>query len=163
MIWNVQGTGNKRKISAIKEVVRTYKPMVLGLVETHMGEDHAIKMGMILGYDGQSRVNVIGFSGGIWLYWKKNIVIVTPITEHQQYITVKISRNGELHWFFSAVYASPGPSNRRELGLELERFARQNNRPWIIAGDFNETRSLSKRHRGDYNMARRCENFDNWI
>ncbi|XP_074283852.1 uncharacterized protein LOC141608393 [Silene latifolia] len=129
MVWNVQGTGKKEKINAIKEVVRTYKPTVLALVETHMGEDHAIKLGSILGYKGQSRVNAIGFSGGIWLYWN---------TERD-------------------------PSNRRNLWSELETFARNNNRPWMLAGDFNETRSLNKRHGGDSNMARRCENFNNWI
>ncbi|XP_074266599.1 uncharacterized protein LOC141589876 [Silene latifolia] len=131
MVWNVQGTGNKKKINANKEVVRIYKPTVL--------------------------------AGGIWLYWRKDVVTVTPIAEHQQFITVEISRNGELPWFFSAVYASLDPANRRQLWVELENFARHNNRPWLLAGDFNETRSLRERHGRDHNMARRCENFDNWI
>ncbi|XP_074314431.1 uncharacterized protein LOC141649645 [Silene latifolia] len=163
MVWNVQGTGNKRKISAIKEVVRTYKPTVLALVETHMGDDHASKLGDILGYKGQSKVSAIGFSGGIWVYWNLEVVSVTPITHHQQYITLEVARQGELPWFFTAVYASPDPTNRRVLWSELEEFARANNRPWLLAGDFNETRSLSERHGGDYNMARRCAFFNNWI
>ncbi|XP_074266591.1 uncharacterized protein LOC141589867 [Silene latifolia] len=32
-----------------------------------------------------------------------------------------------------------------------------------MAGGFNETRNLNERHGGDHNMARRCENFNNWI
>ncbi|XP_074318455.1 uncharacterized protein LOC141655267 [Silene latifolia] len=163
MVWNVQGTGSKNKISAIKEIVKTYKPTVLALVETHMGGDQAIKLGNILGYDGRTRVNAIGFSGGIWIYWKNDIVSVTPLTEHMQYITFEVARNGELPWLFSAVYASPGPSNRRELWSELENFARVNNRSWLIAEDINETRSLSERHGGNQNMARRCDHFNNWI
>ncbi|KAK9724491.1 hypothetical protein RND81_05G076600, partial [Saponaria officinalis] len=129
MVWNVQGTGSKNKISAIKEVVKTYKPSVLALVETHMGGDHAIKLGNILGYDGHSRVNAMGFSGGIWIYWKKDVVSVTPITEHAQFITMEVARNGEFPWLFSAVYADPDPTSRRELWQELETFARANNRP----------------------------------
>ncbi|XP_074265965.1 uncharacterized protein LOC141588420 [Silene latifolia] len=163
MVWNVQGTGKQSKVSAIKEVVRTYKPTVLVLVETHMGEDHAIKLGTILGYKGQSRVNAIGFSGGIWLYWNTDIVSVIPVLEHRQFIRIEISQNGEYPWFFSAFYASLDPTNRRALWTELESFVRANNRPWLLAGDFNETRSLSERHDDDYNMARRCANFDNWI
>ncbi|XP_074313624.1 uncharacterized protein LOC141648808 [Silene latifolia] len=163
MVWNVQGTGSKNKISAIKEVVKTYKPTVLALVETHMGGEHAIKLGNILGYDGHARVNTVGFSGGIWVYWKNEIVSVTPITEHAQYLTFEVASNGELPWIFSAVYASPDPSNRIELWAELENFARVNNQPWLIAGDFNETRSLSERRGGDQNMARRCERFNSWI
>ncbi|XP_074303625.1 uncharacterized protein LOC141638090 [Silene latifolia] len=53
--------------------------------------------------------------------------------------------------------------DRRELWTELETYARSNNHPWMIAGDFNETRNLFEHHGGDSNMARRCENFDNWI
>ncbi|XP_074289370.1 uncharacterized protein LOC141614525 [Silene latifolia] len=105
----------------------------------------------------------VGFSGGIWLYWRTNVVTVNPVREHAQFITVEVARNGDFPWFFSAVYASPDPTNRRELWTELENFARDNNRPWIMVGDFNETRSLSERHGGDSNMARRCGRFNNWI
>ncbi|XP_074267507.1 uncharacterized protein LOC141590888 [Silene latifolia] len=163
LVWNVQGTGNKNKINAIKEVVRLYKPTVFALVETHMGGEHAIKLGNIIGYDGNARINTVGFSGGIWLYWKTELISVTPIVEHQQLMTVEIARNGDLPWFFSAVYASPDPTNRRELWVELENFARNNNHPWMLAGDFNETRNLNERHGGDQNMMRRCEKFNEWI
>ncbi|XP_074300458.1 uncharacterized protein LOC141631726 [Silene latifolia] len=128
-----------------------------------MNNEHAVKLGNIIGYSGQSRVNAQGFSGGIWLYWKPEIVSVSTVTEHQQYITIEIARTGEVPWFFSAVYASPDPTNRKELWSELENFAKSNNRPWLLAGDFNETRYLSERHGEDANMARRCENFNNWI
>ncbi|XP_074318276.1 uncharacterized protein LOC141655076 [Silene latifolia] len=163
LVWNVQGTGSKRKISAIKEVTRLFRPTVIALVETHMNNDHAVKLGDIIGYRGQSRVNAQGFSGGIWLYWNTDIVSVSTVTEHHQYITIEIARNGEVPLFFSTVYASPDPTNRRELWRELENFARTNNRPWLLAGDFNETRHLNERHGVDANMARRCENFINWI
>ncbi|KAK9689271.1 hypothetical protein RND81_09G048000 [Saponaria officinalis] len=128
-----------------------------------MGGDHAIKIGKILGYNGQSRVDAVGFSGGIWLYWRLELVNVTPVTHHSQYITIEVARLGETPWLFSAVYASPNPSNRVALWSELERFARNNNHPWLVAGDFNETRSLAERHGGDQNMARRCDIFNNWI
>ncbi|KAK9676512.1 hypothetical protein RND81_11G082100, partial [Saponaria officinalis] len=161
LVWNVQGTGNKHKINAIKEVVRMFKPTVLVLVETHMGGEHAVKLGSIIGYKGHSRVNAVGFSDGIWIYWYPDIISINPITEHQQYITIEVARNGELPRFFSAVYASTDPANRRELWHKLEQFARTNNHPWMLAGDFNKTRSLDERHGGDHNMARRCEKFNN--
>ncbi|XP_074314900.1 uncharacterized protein LOC141651074 [Silene latifolia] len=166
--WNINqvlslGTGNKNKINALKEIVRTYKPSIIALVETHMDGVHAIKIQKILGYIGHSRVDANGFSGGIWLYWKSEFVTVKPVKEHSQYITIEVSRNGEMPWFFSAVYASPNPSNRVELWTKLEQYARINNHPWLLASDFNETRSLAERHGGDQDMARRCNLFNNWI
>ncbi|XP_074303088.1 uncharacterized protein LOC141637509 [Silene latifolia] len=163
MVWNIQGTGNKNKINALKEVVKVYKPSIIALIETHMNGEHALKIQKIIGYTGHSRVDANGFSGGIWLYWRSEFVTVTPVKEHSQYITVEVSRNGDLPWFFSAVYASPNPSNRMELWTELEQFARSNGHPWMLAGDYNETRSLNERHGGDQNMARRCAFFNNWI
>ncbi|XP_074310528.1 uncharacterized protein LOC141646557 [Silene latifolia] len=163
MVWNIQGAGNKLKITALKEVVKTYKPTIMALIETHMGGDHAEKLRNILGYGGHTRVDTIGFSGGIWVYWKPELVDVIPVTKHHQYLTVEVVRRGEPPWFFSAVYASPNPTDRRELWTELENFARSNNHPWMAAGDFNETRNLAERHGGDSNMVRRCELFDNWI
>ncbi|XP_074271727.1 uncharacterized protein LOC141595661 [Silene latifolia] len=76
---------------------------------------------------------------------------------------MEISRNSGVPWFLTAVYASPDPQNRRELWLELADFAKRNNHPWMVAGDFNETRSLTERHGRDANMARRCDMFNNWI
>ncbi|XP_074313583.1 uncharacterized protein LOC141648767 [Silene latifolia] len=109
---------------ALKDIIRTYKPSVFALIETHMGGDHAEKVQRIVGYDSHARVDAVGFRG---------------------------------------VYASPDPHNRRELWTELAEFARRNNHPWMVAGDFNETRNLTKRHGGDANMARRCDMFNSWI
>ncbi|KAK9714895.1 hypothetical protein RND81_06G128700 [Saponaria officinalis] len=134
----VQGTGSKNKINAIKEIVKIYKLPILALVKIHMGGDHAVKIGKIIGYNGQSRrVDAIGFSGGIWLYWRPELVYITPVTEHPQYITIEVARRGELPWLFSAIYASPNPINRAALWSELDQFASSNNIPWLLAGDFN--------------------------
>ncbi|KAK9689451.1 hypothetical protein RND81_09G059800 [Saponaria officinalis] len=111
-----------------------------------MGGEHAGKIRKTISYNGHCRVDATGFSGGIWLYWRPEIVNVVPVYEHSQFITVEVSRTGGVPWFFTAVYASPDPTNRRELWSELENFAHTNGCPWILARDFNETRSLSKRH-----------------
>ncbi|XP_074315315.1 uncharacterized protein LOC141651506 [Silene latifolia] len=163
MVWNFQGSSSKPKLAVLKEIIRTYKPTVFALIETHMGGDHAEKVQRIVGYDSHARVDAVGFRGGIWVYWKSDLVSITPITKHPQYITMEISRNSGVPWFFTAVYASPNPQDRRELWTELADFARRNNHPWMVAGDFNETRNLTERHGGDANMARRCDMFNNWI
>lgn len=68
MIWNVQEAGSRAFISSLKELVKRNKPNVLALIETHMGGDHAEKIANILGYTGHTRVDAVGFAGGIWIY-----------------------------------------------------------------------------------------------
>lgn len=53
---------------------------------------------------------------------------------------MNITKAGSEPWYFTAVYASPDPSRRRELWKELKDFANTHKKPWLIAGDFNNTR-----------------------
>jgi len=45
----------------------------------------------------------------------------------------------------------------------LEIFAGSTRKPWLLPGDFNETRSLDERDHGGGDMARRCSRFNNWV
>ena len=115
MVWNVQGAGSRAFSLALKELIRIHKPVVLVLVETHMGGAQALKIASLLGYSGHTRVDATGFSGGIWVYWKKDLVTVEPISQQYQYITMDIKRLGTPPWYFTAVYASPDPNKRKDL------------------------------------------------
>ncbi|XP_074297469.1 uncharacterized protein LOC141628195 [Silene latifolia] len=125
MVWNFQGSSSKVKLAALKDIIRTHKPSVFALIETHMGGTHAEKIQKIVGYDSHTRVDAVGFRGGIWVYWRSDVVQVTPITHHEQYVTLEISRVNNIPWFFTTVYASPDPRNKRELWAELE-YSRRN-------------------------------------
>ena len=132
LIWNVQGAGCRAFMATLKDVIKRNNPQVLALVETHMGGNQAEKIAKILNYSGHTRVDANGFSGGIWVYWQKDVVTVEPIIKHEQYITMNITRFGALPWYFSAIYAGPDPTKRREFWSELRSFAENNNEPWLL-------------------------------
>lgn len=115
LVWNVRGAGSQAFIAALKEVIRTNNPSVFALVETHMSGTQATRIANILNYTGHTRMDAQGFSGGIWVYWKPDLVSVDPIIKHNQYITLNIKRVGEEPWYFTAVYASPYPTKRQDL------------------------------------------------
>ncbi|KAL2941630.1 hypothetical protein RDABS01_029980 [Bienertia sinuspersici] len=118
LLWNVQGAGSTAFLAALREILRMNNPTVIALVETHMGGDHAELIASKIGFNWHMRVDTEGFSGGIWVYWRSE---VTP-------------------WYFSAIYASPDPVKRHDLWQHLKDFARTHNHPWLLAGDFNDTR-----------------------
>ncbi|XP_021717958.1 uncharacterized protein LOC110685744 [Chenopodium quinoa] len=163
MVWNVQGAGSSNFIRSLKDLIHAHKPNVLVLVETHMGGDQAVKIANTIKYDGHERVDAMGFSGGIWVLWKTDLVTVNPILKHYQHITMEISRVGDRPWYFSAVYANPDPTKRKELWKELQEFARQNNEPWLVAGDFNDTRFPSERNTFCRETDRRSSLFNSWV
>lgn len=90
MVWNVQGVGSRAFMAALREVVRVNKPNVIALVETHMGGAQAEKIAALIKYNGHTRVDAQGFSGGIWIFWDPDVVSVNPIIKHGQYITMDI-------------------------------------------------------------------------
>lgn len=45
----------------------------------------------------------------------------------------------------------------------MKNFAQTNNLPWMLAGDFNETRLMSERTGNREGLVRRCRNFNDWV
>ncbi|XP_056694850.1 uncharacterized protein [Spinacia oleracea] len=164
LMWNVQGAGKQAFMATLKEIIRINNPTVIVLVETHLSGEKAQRVCDRIGFSGQTRVEAQGFSGGIWLFWKEEEVSVTPFEAHGQHLTIEIAKIGDTPWLFSAVYASPDSIARRELWKALE-YAKQNfSGPWLLTGDFNETRTMDERHGvGGSEMQRRCINFSNWM
>ena len=162
LVWNVQGVGNK--IPTVKEIIRINRPTMVVLVETHLSGEQADKVCDRIGFSGKMRVDAQGFSGGIWMFWKAEEISVVTYGSHSQHLTVEIKKVGEDPWLFSAVYASPDSSLRRELWSELDNVKRNYNGPWLLAGDFNDTIAMSERNGvGNSEMQRRCRNFANWV
>ncbi|PWA44555.1 hypothetical protein CTI12_AA523610 [Artemisia annua] len=157
------GVGSSKFLITLKEIIRMNHPNVVTLVETHLDGDRAECLGRQIQYDGHARVDAEGYSAGIWLYWKKSEVNVDIIAYYSQHLTVKISRDGEESWIFSAIYASPDINKRQELWNNLSTFSESLKMPWLLVGDFNETTTLDERHDGTQDMQRRCDKFKNWI
>ncbi|KAL2925660.1 DNA polymerase II large subunit [Bienertia sinuspersici] len=137
--------------------------MVLVLVETHMGGDYAQNLGFINIYHDQTRVEAQGFSGGILVFLKSELVYIDPIEQSSQYITMVINRQGEEPWYFSAIYASPDPSKRQKLWRELSDFAARHDKPWLLDGDFNETRLSWERSLSCRATSIRTSQFNHWV
>lgn len=163
LIWNVQGVGSRAFIDALKEILKRNKPNIVVLVETHMRGDHAEKLARVFGFSGHTRVDAVGFSGGIWVYWRQEEVTVDPIIKHDQFITMNVTRVGSFPGYFTAIYASPDPTKRQDLWTELREFAHHMKEPWLLAGDFNETHYPSERSSACYDTTRRSQSFNTWI
>lgn len=101
LIWNAQGAGSRAFIAAMKKLIKRNKPYVQALVETHMSGKQAKRITKILGYSCHTRTDAVGFSGGIWIYWKHELVSVESIVKNEQFITMNITRVGETPWYFT--------------------------------------------------------------
>lgn len=74
-----------------------------------------------------------------------------------------IKRNEGEPWYFTAIYASPDLSKRVDLWRELKEFASTHNKPWLLVGDFNDTRFAWEKSYSCAETSRRSARFNEWV
>jgi len=139
LVWNCRGALKPNFQSHVKELAKNHNPAVLVVMETCIGGDRAKEITDRLPFNGAIHMETIGFAGGIWLLWNSNRVEVVQLanTEQEIHVEVKVFPSN-LSWIFTAVYANPRYAERQVLWENLSKVADHQNKPWIIAGDFNE-------------------------
>ncbi|KAJ8438511.1 hypothetical protein Cgig2_032166 [Carnegiea gigantea] len=66
-------------------------------------------------------------------------------------------------WSLSVIYASPNETLHQSLWRELSEFYSTYNKPWLLAGNFNETKTMDEHFNYSEDLGRRCNNFILWI
>lgn len=105
----------------------------------------------------------MGFSCGIWVTWKSEVVQVRVIEESLQFCHVEICYPGEEEWFCTFVYATPNDAAKRELWEKFEMMSHVMVGQWIVIGDFNDIRTPEEKWGGAHVNLRRCEVFEKRI
>jgi len=78
-------------------------------------------------------------------------------------LVMNVVKRGLQPCAFSAIYSSPQKIMHHQLWDDLSEFNRLNDQPWLLAGDFNDTRSMDERINCSDTLERRCKNLNYWI
>ncbi|KAL7246982.1 hypothetical protein ACSBR2_001986 [Camellia fascicularis] len=153
------GAGNDATFRTICELARSHDPAILVLLETRVTSNKAQRIIRRTRFSDMAVVEATGFAGGIWLFWRNDLVEVDILPPHLQAFSVIIRRKGEVDWLFTALHASPNSISRSELWNYLVDVAHGLPLPWLIAGDFNEISSNSEKQGGAPSTQRRLSRF----
>ncbi|XP_050262566.1 uncharacterized protein LOC126707024 [Quercus robur] len=139
LVWNSRGVLKPNFQEYVRELVRVHNPAILVIMETRLGGERAKGITDRLPFDGAIHTETIGYVGGLWLLWNFDLVEVVQLanTEQEVHVEVKVIASN-LYWILCAVYASPTSAERYILWENLIKVAGLHNKPWVIAGDFNE-------------------------
>jgi hypothetical protein len=163
LVWNCRGAGNANFLRSIRDLIVTYRPVVVVLVETRLAGANAQRVISEIHFGESHVVDSNGRSGGIWLLWKSDLVETTILASNSQKVDVLFSCNDHADWLCSAVYASPNPRNREFLWSALSQTCEAHSLPWLVLGDFNEVVSQAEKHGGAPVSSRRCLQFNEVI
>jgi hypothetical protein len=102
-------------------------------------------------------VDCNGRSGGLALWWHQEIMVeVRPWCQY--FIDAKITLNNK-SWRFSGIYGEPRTDLRGKTWEALRFLRRQDDLPWLCAGDFNEILFRAEQKGGNLRSARQMEDF----
>lgn len=73
--WNCQGLESPQTIHHLKDLVKGSHPTVVFLMETKQGETHCEKVRRAVSMDFASYVQPPGTSGGLALWWTKEVAV----------------------------------------------------------------------------------------
>ena len=124
LTWNCRGVLNPCFRRALHDLLQINNPGILILTETRLSGPRAVDLAKSFPFDGFLCSQTIGFSGGIWILWKTDVVEITHLcsTEQEIHTSVKVFGSNS-SWLLSAIYASPRRSERRMLWQNLSTVA----------------------------------------
>ncbi|XVF05051.1 hypothetical protein REPUB_Repub05bG0137700 [Reevesia pubescens] len=109
LLWNCKSIGRVKFRRYAKELIFVNKVKMLIIVEPRISRDTADNVIRELRFDGHTKVDAVGFSGGIWIFWRNNIGSVQVYAKESQILSIVITGTMGRRWGFNAVYASLVP------------------------------------------------------
>ena len=142
--------------SSIRNLTNFHSPRIIVITETRISGSRASDILRALPYDGIHTTDPIGFAGGIWLLWRRDMVDLDVLTATEQEIHAIVKVNSSSSsWLLSSIYGSPRFAERLILWDNLCTVSRLHNLPWAIVGDFNDVLNDSEKKGGNrVNMTR---------
>ncbi|KAI5399035.1 hypothetical protein KIW84_064415 [Lathyrus oleraceus] len=91
--------------------------------------------------------------------WKSDILQLTLLQKHFQFLHVSIKSGDEASWNLTAVYASPRPDGKKALWQELMKLTTKTDTGWLLGRDFNDIKDKSEKHGGIPPSDKKCALF----
>ncbi|KAL9660439.1 hypothetical protein QQ045_025254 [Rhodiola kirilowii] len=138
--WNCRGLGTPLAIRALKDVIKSSKSQIVGLVETKATQKRCEAIRVKLGFHCCFSVPARGRSGGLALYWNHNVeVTICNFSFYHIDFTVHLGSKFRVTLF----YETPRLSLRTRSWDLLRQLSKLSILPWCIMGDFNEILNYS--------------------
>jgi hypothetical protein len=135
---NCRGLGNGPTIRGLLDFQKKEDPDILFLSETKMEEKRIDWLRWKIGMPHMIVKNPVGQSGGLTLFWKREVNLRVVGFMSKYHIDAEIMEDDGFIWRFTGIYGDPHTDGKDNTWKLLRTLKHQNNKPWLMAGDFNE-------------------------
>ena len=139
--WNCRGLGNSSTVHHGKKIAQQWKPDFCFLLKTKLKEGRGKQLLQHWGFDGNTEVAHVGYSGGLALGWILDFQ-VTVLIKNQHFIhTNVVNQIGDCS-SITFIYGHPVLEKRKQIWEELQRIGSKVHQKWLYIGDFNQVLSV---------------------
>ncbi|KAF7127845.1 hypothetical protein RHSIM_Rhsim11G0006400 [Rhododendron simsii] len=133
---NLELLRNGRTLTSqgLGDLVRKNCPSVVFLMETKNNKAKLVAIHHCLKFDSSSYVELEGLSGGLALWWNKEVELAAKNFFH----VIVTDKSVFLCWVATFVYGCPMRSGRTLVWENIIQIARSEKFPWLCMGDFNQ-------------------------
>ncbi|CAM8966334.1 unnamed protein product [Rhodiola kirilowii] len=133
--WNCRGLGGAATVRALANLVRIYKPSLIGVMETKAEKERMEQVRRQLGFDCGFSVERKGRSGGLAIWWNNSCKLAVK-SFSDYHIDAIIEEESPIR--VTMFYGHPMVNRRAETWELLRRLKSDLSLPWLVFGDFNE-------------------------
>ncbi|XP_058762592.1 uncharacterized protein LOC131635973 [Vicia villosa] len=153
------GAADKDFFRFCKYYTDIYKPEVIVLMETRSEPIKLQTPLKKLGFQQFISVNNNGYEGGILVASKDDNMQLVLINKSDKFIHMQGTDKHGNDWRFTVIYVRPNPSIRKDLWENMRSIAIDMDRPWLVAGGFNDIASANEKKGGGQVSAQKCQIF----
>jgi hypothetical protein len=124
-------------VRELRDLVKRHNPAFLCVVETQLHKYSVENLSRSLGFDKCFAISSSGRSGGLGLFWNKEIKIeVLPYSQY--HLDTIVTEEGQEPWRLTVIYGEAQVQERYKTWDMLKFIRSFNDYPWLYIGDFNE-------------------------
>nr|GMD60615.1 uncharacterized protein LOC109160503 [Ipomoea batatas] len=159
---NCQGATSKKFLRAAHSLIRQHRPVCFCILETKISGNGADEICLKLDFDNWIRVEAVGMSGGIWVFWNDSLK-AKVLRTNPQFILMEIENVDNTKWNMALVYESPNLALRRKLWNALNTTECNIMVPWMAMGDFNAVMNIDEVSSTNTFNDNRSKDYNMWI
>ena len=162
--WNIIGLNDPNKVVGVKRLLRLHSVSIVGLLETKVKYHKVTALQKKFGSKWLWQCNYNHSTRGrIWLGWVDDLVNVTVLHVHEQFIHCFVTdKQMKNPIYLTVVYGLHTVETRRALWRDLLSLVVTTS-PWLLLGDFNSVLASSDRINGAPISQYEIQDFEDFL
>ena len=150
--WNIRGANRKNALAECKDFCKSSKIKILMLCEVKVQAPPSLAIARKCGFEYFNFVPPIGFSGGLWVFWRDcnvNPFNLAVVYKDSRFLVCSINF-GKINVPFLIVfiYAPTQQNQKAQFWEDLISYLNLQTLPFVVLGDFNELSNINDKQGG---------------